>query len=262
MAHTLTIDLKNTKPVELVDFTNSLNGLADEYKRFSALRDPEFHEDIRLYIERIETGSIIAKVIEMMPYAMPFIGNANTIVEFCENLKNAIEWLKGSSNIQPDIERHTLENISKVIEPVAKDGGAVLTIGNIESHANVSITINNIEANAVQNQARRLLNEMRKPITGYHSNMVVYWYQARNDPNSQRGDRAVIEALWPNPVKTVFATESVKARMLFGTENPFSSAFVVDVQVQSIKDRPVLYTITNFVDILEDIHPAHPQLIE
>ena len=262
MPYTLTIDLKNTQPVELVDFTNSLNGLADEYRRFAALRDPEFHEDIRLYIERIETGSIIAKIIEMMPYAMPFVGDANTIVEFCANLKNAIEWLKGSTHAQPEIERHTLENVTRVIEPVAKDGGAVLTIGNIESYANVNITINNIEANAVQNQARRLLDEMRKPITGYHSNMVVYWYQARNDPNSQRGDRAVIEALWPNPVKTVFATESVKARMLFGTENPFASAFVVDVQVQSIKDRPVLYTITNFVDILEDVHPPHPPLLE
>lgn len=262
MPHTLTIDLKNTQPVELLDFTSSLAGLADEYKRFTSIRDTEFHKDIQLYIKRIQAGSIIAEIIEMMPYAMPFIGNANTIVEFCGNFKNAIEWLKGSTSSPPSIERHTLENVVKVIEPVAKDVGAILTIGNIESHANVNITINNIEANAVQNHAKRLLDDMRKPITGCHNNMVAYWYQARNDPKSQRGDRAVIEALWPSPVKTVFATESVKAKMLFGTENPFSSAFIVDVQVQSIKNRPVLYTILNFVDILEDEQPPQPSLLE
>lgn len=30
----LTIEIKNTEPVELMDLTHSLNSLADEYKKF------------------------------------------------------------------------------------------------------------------------------------------------------------------------------------------------------------------------------------
>jgi hypothetical protein len=36
----LTIELKNTRPVELTDFTNSLSSLADEYNKRIIKSDP------------------------------------------------------------------------------------------------------------------------------------------------------------------------------------------------------------------------------
>jgi hypothetical protein len=38
--------------------------------------------------------------------------------------------------------------------------------------------------------------------------------------------------------------------MIKGEVNPFNSAFVVDVLVQSLNDEPRAYTITNVRDIL------------
>src|ERR1700734_2792889 len=94
----LTIELKNSRPIELTDFTNSLASLADEYKRSLTITDPEFSDDIRLYIKKIKSGSIIAQLVEMMPNAMAFVGDANTLFEFCKTLEASLSWLRGNKN--------------------------------------------------------------------------------------------------------------------------------------------------------------------
>jgi hypothetical protein len=43
--------------------------------------------------------------------------------------------------------------------------------------------------------------------------------------------------------------------MLLGEENPFASVYLVDVQVQAINERPVLYTIINFRERLDEATP-------
>lgn len=251
----LTIELKNTRPVELIDFTNSLSSLADEYNKRIIKSDPEFGGEIRLYIKEIKAGSIIARIQEMMPYAMPFVGDVKSLNEFCQSLKASMDWLRGIGGTKPE-RKHTYENVIRLVEPVAKDNGSILNIGKLEINAPINITINNLEANAVQNAARRELDAIKQPVTGFKENMVIYWYQARNDAKSQRGDRTIIEAIWPSPVKTVFATESIKAKMLLGDEYPFASVYLVDVQVQAIGERPVLYTIINFRERLDEPKPV------
>ena len=250
----LTIELKNTRPVELIDFTSSLSSLADEYNKRILKSDPEFGGDIRLFIKEIKSGSIIARIQEMMPYAMPFVGDINSLNNFCKSLKASMDWLRGVGGAKPE-RKHTYENVIRLVEPVAKDNGSILNIGKLEINGSINITINNLEANAIQNAARRELDAIKQPITGFKENMVIYWYQARNDAKSQRGDRTVIEAIWPSPVKTVFATESIKAKMLLGDEYPFASVYLVDVQVQAIGERPVLYTIINFRERLDEAKP-------
>jgi hypothetical protein len=79
---------------------------------------------------------------------------------------------------------------------------------------------------------------------------VLYWYQARNDQKSQRGDRAIIESISPTPVKAIFVSEGIKGKTLLGTSNPFKRAFIVDVSVETIGGRPALYRITEVHDSL------------
>jgi hypothetical protein len=44
-----TIEIKNTKPVELIDLTNSLLSLADEYKRYLVSQSgPTLADEIKL----------------------------------------------------------------------------------------------------------------------------------------------------------------------------------------------------------------------
>jgi len=43
----------------------------------------------------------------------------------------------------------------------------------------------------------------------------------------------------------------VKAKMLSGIRNPFKQAYLVDVAVETIQDRPVLYRIIEFYEVIK-----------
>jgi hypothetical protein len=243
----LTVEIKNQHPVELVDLTQSLLSFADEYKRyFSKNEDPCVAEDVRLYVKEMRSGSIIADLVANAPYALPMIENANTIFEFVSYLKGATDYLLGKSTEKPPLEKANYENFVRILEPVSKDNGSQLNIGAININnvnAPVTININSLESNAAQNAARRELDALKEPSTGIHEKVLLYWYQARNDPRSDRGDRAIIESIASNPVKVIFVNESIKAKILSSSENPFTLAYVVDVAVETIKGKPALYRI-------------------
>jgi hypothetical protein len=247
----LSIEIKNTQPIELSDLTESLFGFAEEYKRHIAINDSSaLPEEIKLYVKQIRTGSIIADLIAFAPLTLPFMADANHIIEFCKYLSRAYQYLTGKSRDKPEMEKSDYLNLNRIIEPVAKDSGAQINIGTLNISAPVTFTLNSLEANAAQNAAKREIALLHEPVTGTREKVLLYWYQARNDPKSEAGDRAIIESIYRGPVKVVFMSENVKAKMLLDSENPFTHAYIVDVSVETVKDRPALYRILNIHEVV------------
>jgi hypothetical protein len=80
----ISIEIKNTQPIELIDLTESFVGFADEYKRSVAISDPAAPpEEVKLYVKQIRTGSIIADLIAIVPLTL---ADANHVIEFCQYL--------------------------------------------------------------------------------------------------------------------------------------------------------------------------------
>ena len=150
----------------------------------------------------------------------------------------------GRSKANGELPRRTIENVVKIVEPVAKDSASQFTVSTtIQGDVNIHLHLNSLKANAAQNAARRRLDDLKSPVTGLHERVVLYLHQARNDAQSSVGDRAVIESLSPTPVKLVFSTEAAKQSVVHSDENPFTSAYIVDVQVETIRGRPALYKV-------------------
>jgi len=242
----LTIEIKNKEPVELLDLTNSLLSLSDEYKRFMMQADISVvPEGIKLYIKEIRTGSIITDIIAMAPAALPFLEHAKTVVTFATYFRTSIEYLLGKTvDKKPLLTKQNLNNIASFLEPIAKDSAS-----QVNSHVTINGNITNIfnynsvEANAIQNRAKKDIESLKEPVIGIKEKVLLYWYQARNDPGSKVGDRALIESIHKTPVKAIFLNDAIKAQMLYVPENPFRSAYIVDVQVDTINERPALYKI-------------------
>jgi hypothetical protein len=248
----ISIEIKNTQPIELIDLTGSLVGFADEYKRRIAISDPLAPpEEIKLYVKEMRTGSIIADLIAIAPLTLPFVADANHVIQFCQYLSQAYKYLTGQSREKPEMEKVDYLNLNRIVEPVAKDSGAQINIGTVNITAPVTLTLNSLEANAAQNKAKREIELLQEPVTGVKEGVVLYWYQARNDPRSQAGDKAIIESIYSGAVKAIFASEAIKAKMLLDTDNPFTHAYVVDVAVETIKGRPVVYRIQNVHEVIE-----------
>jgi hypothetical protein len=249
---TLSLEIKNSQPIELTDLTESLAGLAEEYKRRTALAEGVgIAEEVRLFVKEMKTGSIIAYLVTYAPLSLPFVEYTNHIVEFCKFLSTAYGYLTGKNREKPDLEKADYINLSRIIEPIAKDASAQLNIGTLNFNAPVEINLNSLEANAAQNAAKREIELLHEPVTGVKEKVLLYWYQARNDPRSEAGDRAIIESIYRGPIKTVFLNESVKSKMLLAADNPFTHAYVVDVTVETVRGKPALYKILNLHEVIE-----------
>jgi hypothetical protein len=241
-----TIEIQNQQPVELVDLTNSLLSLADEYKRFSGRQDVADAEDVRLYIKEIRSGSIIADLMAVAPGVLPYVGYATNLLNFSIYLGKAYNFLVGRSVLKPAaLQKVNYENLSSFVEPVAKDNASQLNCHTtINGNVTYNLNITSLEANAVQNRAKREISLMKEPIARIKEKVLLYWYQARNDPKSKAGDKAIIENIQPSPVKVIFDSDHVKSQLIYG-ENPFLSAYIVDVEIETIKDKPVVYKVLN-----------------
>lgn len=241
----LIFDLRNTRPVELSELGKAFDSFAQEYKdRLRSHNDDFTADEVSLHVVEVRKGSIVAEISAMATYALPIAEHANTLWDFCTNLKSTLEWLKGkTSGKKPKLSREKLQNISNIVTPVVRDSGSQLNISGNVTINNPTIILTNQDASAVWHGAKRELALLSQRKAGVHEHVVVHWYQARYDPKSRHGDRAVIESIHSGPIRTIFSNDGVKAKMLAGNRNPFKMAFFVDVVVEAIEDRPVLYRI-------------------
>lgn len=245
----LTVEIQNVQPIELLDLTASLYSLGEEYKRFVASSELGVTGGLKLYIKEIRAGSIITDLVALAPLALPFIEQTKTIIEYGKHLKSVYDFYAGKkTDEKPNLDKTSLNHFSRIIEPVAKDTGSQFNIyaenGGV---VNLTMNISSSEANAAQNSIRRELDFLKEPEVGLHNKVVLYWFQARGTLTNQAGDKGIIESISTNPVKVVFDSDKTKALLLLQAgENPFRSAYIVDVFVETINGKPALYKITNF----------------
>ena len=200
----LTVEIQNQQPVELLDLTTSLLSVGDEYRRFATSHGLVGAEDARFYIQQIRTSSIIADLVPVVAATLPLLDHVNNVIQFAQYLKVAYNVLLGyPAGRPPQLDKRSLENLSRILEPIVKDRGSQIHISanHINFNAPVQMTFNHIEANAIQNTVQRRIQEMQEPVTGIHRNVLLYWYQARNTPSSSPVDRGIIESISSNAVK-------------------------------------------------------------
>lgn len=238
----LTLEIKNKNPIELLDLTASLAALGDEYLRHLALEEPEAAaSEVRLYVNEIRAGSVFATLIAASPQLIVVGTYALSVISFAEKLDKAYKFLTGLGKKPESLDRHTLQNLSSIVEPIAKDSASQLIIGT--NNAPITFTIDSGGANHAQNTIRRLLAEDKSVTTGYHEKVVLYWHQARNDMKSGAGDRGIIESIADAPVKVICINERIKQQMVLDVKNPFREAYLVDVVVETIKGKPAVYKV-------------------
>lgn len=241
----LIIHIHNQAPIEVLDFTQSMASFALEYNHHSK------SDDFKLYIKEVRSGSIIAHLVAIAPNLIPFAEHANSVIDFANHLKTAFGYLKGE-NTKAQLDSTSLNNITKLVEPIAKDRGATLNVHTINIYGDVSdsFNIDSKDANAIQNTVRRELEQLKEPIATHQYQVVLHFSQARAD--NKKGDKGIIERISKKEVRLKFTNSELKSRMLHEpTHNVFDKAYVVDVIVDTVNDKPALYTITAFHDVIE-----------
>jgi hypothetical protein len=237
-------ELKNKKPVDLLDLTASLAAFGESYQDF--IFDAGFdHEpgNVRFFVKEIRSGSIIADLVSVASQGSITLEHIDAAAAFMTHLNHVVQFFLGLAVLPPGERGPTkkdAEQIVKILEPVAKDGGSQLFL-NVTGGVHLHYHYDSQQANAVQNSARRYLGPTI-PTTEIRHDVLLRLHQVRGGVTSKVGDMGIIEEVSKARVKLSFASEEAKRKIL-DQPFPFDSIFVVDVEVKASEGKPALYRI-------------------
>lgn len=251
----LRVRISNSKPVDLIDLTTSLMALGQAFTDYATSKtgDP-LPDNMRLYVKEMRSGSVIAELVTLTDQAQWIAKHLEVLAGFVANLDDLMKFFMGrtAAPTEPPT-RKQADQASAIVEPIAKDVGAQLNLNVMDGgtvHIHQQIHINSVDANAVQNGARRYLGP-RLPANYVAADQLMVLEQVKNSVKAKTGDRGVIEAIVDKPVKLRFLSEDAKRKVLeLDHENPLQCAFLVDVEVRSVEGKPILYHIIDVKDVI------------
>lgn len=245
----LTIEIKNSKPIELTAIVDMFTGLGSEYNKFVTESDNfELTKETRLYVKEVRSGSQIYELVDLVPLVIPFVENTNSVFEFAKHLKETFDFFVGKTEVKPEMDSTDIKNVSKIIEPVIKDNASAIHFTATHQENHIHYHYNSMETNAIQNKMNIELAALKEPDFSIRENQVFYWYVAKDSPKSQSVDRGIIEEIYHKDLKVICDPEDLKNVMLNIDGNPFHLAWVVDVKVGIIEGRPAYYKIIKVKD--------------
>jgi hypothetical protein len=203
----------------------------------------------RLFVRKIEAGSIIADLAAYAEQASFVLKRLDVAVGFLTHLKELTEFFLGfpipTSREPPS--RKEAEQIIQLLEPAAKDNGSQLILN--VSRSTVHVHINSQQSNAIQNAAKRFLGPPLPSSEIRHDQLLVL-HQVRDELKATSGDKGIVEEISSNPVKLIFATEEAK-KIVLNAPHPFQKIFIVDIEVKRSAGRVALYRVLVVKDSME-----------
>lgn len=254
-----------------------LDGLSDSFSALARLYARHYRKENdeapKLYVTRLETGSV---VMEIAPLAIVMGGfvladNAVIAADFANRLWRGIKAFSGAD--APRIEKPSIDDAADIREfarPLTGKTGAQLGI----SHARYEKTdgtrktiveykfdeteINRAALNIDAALALPPLESVVEQMDKRHSiqkEVMLFIEQANRGPGKEKGrtgDRGVIPDIddKPHPVYFRKSFNDLKEKMALGEINPLTSAFIVDVHVQYVDDEIRGYIITEVHQVI------------
>ena len=255
----LLVHIKPSKPIEINEFTSSLNSVGNLFSSYVQKNGScDEQARARLYIEKIEEGSIVIYLTELVTATLiPFVENANTIFEFASFLKRTCDYYIHGIGDKEELSIADCSDFNNMFSLIAGDNKGELEIGAITkgdgNNILVGCTLNYIDCNKGKNQIKKEADRLKSltPASEKYSRQLMTIYQLRSDMGNDIGNKAVIEGISKKRIAVVFETDELKEKILHSDSNPVKHAFLVDVEVQTVNEKIAAYKVLSLYDIIE-----------
>ncbi len=247
----LVVDFKNAQPVELIELTKSLYALNNQFKSFAQKNGCiEEQTEAKLYVSKITKGSIIVELVEYASATLipVIIENPDLIISFSKYIKEVFDYFIHNKGEKPVLTVSDLKDFSSLVSSTAKDNGSELKISARDNGTNNfynCVIVNSLESNAMQNRAKMEIDSISSVLNNdvIYEKQIMVLHQVRKGDKDKKGTKAKIDGLNDNYLNVVFE-DGLKEKMLESTGiNPLKTAYVVDVSIQTVQNKPFAYRI-------------------
>lgn len=255
-----------SQPIELEDFVQAFSSIGSEYERFIAGSHPDFRGDAKVFLRKIEEGSIVAELVAYSTTLLSSMG-VSTASEFAKHLggslSNAI--IGNLSGEKDSLPKKHLSDLRGMLEVVAKDPngeGSLSVYRKIEDGSYSSEEIlryDTRDANKGVSNLDEAVRQLGNPSREKAEQVLMVFHQVNRNigPLDKRsGDKVTIVAKDPKPKAIVYLSDEVqraiKREITEAEENVMKRGFIVDVDVERLPNGNIAaYILTAIHDIFE-----------
>lgn len=247
----LNIEIKNNEPLELTELTKSLIAVSNQYNKHSEKNGfSESERNVKLYVKKIETGSVLLDLVEFGSVAViPFMEGTNTIVGFAQFLKDSVNYFLKKEGEKPELSIQDCKEISQIVNPIANDNSSQFNI-NVTINGEVTnyINLDSKSSNALQNILKQEIKEKQELKNGdIIENALMVFSQTKNQVSGKGGNKVVIDDAIPNKaINVIIPDKKMKKEMIKGDYNPNNFAFQVDVKIKTSDSKIIAYEVLKF----------------
>ena len=248
-------------PIEVTDFTRTLNGFAREYQETSKreLGQSSGHET-KLVIMDVRKGSII---LELAPWLLPIIAEYDKIkpaIDFLKDLASAYNLLKLPGGRLPDPTTQRLKNLGDTVRAIVGDSDGAIKIAARHKEKGLlqEIVVTKDDAVAIEQNASRQRKEIEARTAVDLPGVVMRLHQssvAEPSVGKKTSEKGVIERYDMTPRPLIYASENaaqrIKGVIAEAGDNPYKKLFVVDVDVEIAGGVARAYRILDVKDVLD-----------
>lgn len=277
----LQVNFDVDRPVELVQLTLALQAMARDYRRYAndAIRDgggKVSDDDIKLYVTKVETGSIIAELgsaAQVLGSFLPLIAVDPLFAGYVQFFADSVSYfaaLARRSDLNPaDITatNAAAQSMADIMAVPASMAGSKFKLSAKVAARNADgsefaaqITLTSDEAAEAQRGALIAQKVLDYRGGADHENVLLYFQQTSTDKAKSDGrtaDRAVVNSISPKALPVHFASPLDAARVndmkSDPHQNPFKAAFRVDVNVETDRNQvPRFYRVVHIHEVIPD----------
>ena len=250
----LNIEIKNKQPLELTELTKSLIAISNQYDKHSEANGfTEEERDAKLYVKKIETGSVLMDLVEFgSSSVLPFVENTNTIIGFAQFLKSSVDYfLNPKNNDKPDLTIQDCKELSQIVNPIAKEGSSQLNL-NVTNNGTINnyLSLDSKQCNVLQNMLKNEIKEKQELKNGdIVENALMIFSQTKNKISGKGGNKVIIDDALPGkPINLIIPDKKLKKKIIKGDDNPNNFSFQVDIKIKTADGKISAYEVLKFHD--------------
>lgn len=255
------IVIKNEDPIDLLDFTASLTGVAREHEaRIRSLRPGIDVDETRLLITEIRKGSII---LELLPTLAPFVSSVeitNTAFEFVTHMKRVFSQLREPGGRAEEATTQQLKNMGDTVHAILKDNNGEMAIAARYQNGDIlqEIVVTKQDARFINENVKAQRKELEDRSSTVLKKVLMRLHQSSVESlkvGKRTTEKGIVEHIDPTPRALVYvsdlAGQRIKDEILKPEGNPFQKGFVVDLDVETVAGKPRVYRILEVHDIID-----------
>lgn len=262
----LTLDVDQA--IELGEFVGAFTALASEYERFVRANQPSGPApEATLFVKEVRSGSVIADLVPWVGLTLAGgviegVGHLNTVDEFVERLGNRLRAYTKPGGRVSDATKSELSDFYAQVGAVANAPGSTLQVAAMERKSGKDVTrayfqFDTGETRQIQQRIEEHRNELNHTNRADHERVLMTFVRPdiRGASVGKRsGELVEIAKISDNPRPLIYASEmagqTIKAEMQ-DDDSVFKKGFVVDVNVEMRRGKPVAYAVTNVHQVIE-----------